>query len=188
MQWLEITLSIMEKPKIWALAIIAHNFSSIALIKTAQYFLVFCLLAIAFTGVAQKGSKPLSDNDQLKFDLAFVNGNKEKILFNYDDALKQFRYCYGLQPDNAAVNFIIGDVYFQKKMYEDAERYVAEATKLEKDNIWYKELLVDIYIARKKKQRGSRVDAKCCKNKKRSSKHASSFVFICDGKRLLESH
>jgi tetratricopeptide (TPR) repeat protein len=137
------------------------------------------LLAIAFAGVAQKGSKPLSDNDQLKFDLAFVNGNKEKILFNYDDALKQFRYCYGLQPDNAAVNFIIGDVYFQKKMYEDAERYVAEATKLEKDNIWYKELLVDIYIARKKNKEAAELMLNVARTKKEvQNMLQSSYLFV----------
>ncbi len=121
----------------------------------------------------------MSDDDRLKFDLAFVNGNREKILFNYDEALKQFRYCYGLQPENAAVNFIIGDVYFQKKMYEDAERYVADAVKLDKENIWYKELLVDVYIARKKNKEAAELMLAVAREKKEvQNMLQASYLFV----------
>lgn len=141
--------------------------------------MAFCLFTAAFTAVAQKKGIPLSDNDQLKFDLAFLNGNKEKILFNYDEALKQFRYCYGLQPDNAAVNFIMGDVYFQKKMYEDAERYVVSATQLDKTNIWYKELLVDIYIARKKNKEAAELMLTVARAKKEvQNMLQASYLFL----------
>jgi tetratricopeptide (TPR) repeat protein len=109
--------------------------------------LCFCVFAASVN--AQK-NRPLSEEQQLKFDIAFVNGNKEKILVNYDDAIKQFAFCYGLNPQNAALNFVLGDTYFQKKQYESAEKYTLVAIRLEPTNVWYKELLVDIYIGLKK--------------------------------------
>jgi tetratricopeptide (TPR) repeat protein len=120
-----------------------------------KHIFLFVVLAASLQVSAQKKGKQLSSEEQLKFDMAFVNGNKEKILHNYDEALKQFRFCYDLDKDNAAVNFILGDTYYEKKMPEDAEKYASQAVKLDKDNIWYKELLVDIYIARKKNKEGA---------------------------------
>lgn len=147
--------------------------------KLTQHLFFFFLLTLGLSAVAQKKGKQLSDDDQLKFDLAFVNGNREKILFNYDDALKQFKYCYGLQPDNAAVNFIIGDVYFQKKMYEDADRYVSEAVKLDNENIWYKELLVDVYIARKKNKEAAGLMLTVAREKKEvQNMLQASYLFV----------
>ncbi|MES2559303.1 MAG: tetratricopeptide repeat protein [Bacteroidota bacterium] len=147
--------------------------------KLAQHLFFFFLLTIGLSAVAQKKGKQLNDEEQLKFDLAFVNGSREKILFNYDDALKQFRYCYGLQPENAAVNFVIGDVYFQKKMYEDAERYVMEAVKLDKENIWYKELLVDVYIARKKSKEAAELMLTVAREKKEvQNMLQASYLFV----------
>lgn len=161
------------------MAITAHNYSITILTKLTQHLFFFFLLTLGLSAVAQKKGKQLSDDDQLKFDLAFVNGNKEKILFNYDDALKQFRFCYGLQPENAAVNFIIGDVYFQKKMYEDAERYVTEAVKLDKENIWYKELLVDVYIARKMNKEAAELMLTVAREKKEvQNMLQASYLFV----------
>lgn len=115
-----------------------------------RHIFLFTLLAAAIPAFAQKKGKPLTDEQRLKFDLTFVNGNKEKILLNYDEALSQFRTCYSMDENNAALNFIIADTYFEKKSVEEAEAYAVKAVKLDKDNLWYKELLVDIYISRKK--------------------------------------
>jgi tetratricopeptide (TPR) repeat protein len=118
---------------------------------TRHIFLIL-LLAAAFPGFAQKKGKenPISAEKRQELDKAFVNGNKEKILQNYDEALKFFRFCYDMEPDNAAVNFVIADTYLLKKQYEEAEGYAVKAAQLDPSNIWYKELLVDIYVSRKK--------------------------------------
>lgn len=105
---------------------------------------------------AQK-SAPIPDDQQLRFDIAFVNGNKEKILENYEEAIKYFLFCYKIDPNNAALNFVLGECYLEQKQAEQAEHYVSTAIKIDKQNTWYKELLVDIYIARKKNKEAAKL-------------------------------
>jgi tetratricopeptide (TPR) repeat protein len=117
-------------------------------------FLLTAILLLSQEGFAQKG-KPLSAKDRMDFDMAYVNGNKEKILLNYDEALAQFKICYGIDEENAALNYVIADTYYQKKSLAEAEDFAQRAVTLDKDNIWYKELLVDIFIARKKNKQAA---------------------------------
>jgi tetratricopeptide (TPR) repeat protein len=131
--------------------------------RSRIFLLLTCLLSI--TAFAQKG-KPLSDKDRQAFDFAYMNGNKEKILENYTEAIKYFEACYKLDPDNAALNFIMGDTYFQKKQLEAAELYAEAAVKLDNSNTWYKELLVDIYVARRKNKEAAELMAEIGNEKK----------------------
>ncbi len=98
---------------------------------------------------AQK-SKPLSADDLLKFDMAYMNGNREKILGNNEEALKHFNNCYKLNPSNAALNYMMGGTYFELRKYDLATYHAEAAVKLDASNIWYKELLVDCYISQNK--------------------------------------
>lgn len=118
--------------------------------------IVFALCLVSLTAFAQKG-KPLSDLEKQKFDFAFVSGNKEKILNNYDKALDYFAECYKLDPDNAALNFVLAEIYYQQKKYPMAEQLCAAAIALDKTNGWYKELLVDIYVSEKKNKEAAKL-------------------------------
>ena len=71
---------------------------------------------------AQK-TKTLSESDRIKFDAAFINANKEKLINNLDESVKLFKVCLTLQPDNAAVNYMLSKVYEEKQLFEDAELY-----------------------------------------------------------------
>lgn len=126
---------------------------------------VFSLCLLSIPAFAQKG-KPLSEENQRKFDFAFVSGNKEKILNNHDKALEYFSDCYKIDPKNAALNFVMADVFFQQKKYATAEHFGTEAVVLDKTNSWYKELLVDIYIAQKKNKEAAKLLADIGRDKK----------------------
>lgn len=92
----------------------------------------------------------MSEANRQKFDGYFMNGNREKILGNYDEAIKQFESGISIDPSNAALNYNLAECYFEKKKYETAEKYALDAVKLDPKNTWFKELLSDIYLARRK--------------------------------------
>lgn len=127
--------------------------------------IVFALYVLSLNAFAQKG-KPLTELEQQKFDFAFVSGNKEKILNNYDKALEYFAECYKVAPNNAALNFVLAEVYFQQKRFDAAEQYATAAVTLDKTNGWYKELLVDIYVSKKKNKEAAKLLAELGREKK----------------------
>lgn len=86
----------------------------------------------------------------MQFDAAFFNGNKEKILGNYDEAINQFKACLYIDETKSAVYYMLADVYYSKGLLIDAEMYAQKAIKLDGLNIWYQLLLAEIYQARKK--------------------------------------
>ncbi len=92
----------------------------------------------------------LSELQQMQFDAAFFNGNKEKILGNYDEAINQFKACLYIDETKSAVYYMLADVYYSKGLLIDAEMYAQKAIKLDGLNIWYQLLLAEIYQARKK--------------------------------------
>lgn len=107
------------------------------------------VLFISTFAYAQK-PKPISEAEQIKFDINYINANKEKLLNNTDEAIKLFKSCLTLQPDNAAVNYMLSQLYTQKQMYEDAELYAKRAVKFDDTNTWYKKQLAEVYKFRKK--------------------------------------
>lgn len=127
--------------------------------------IVFALYVLSLNAFAQKG-KPLTELEQQKFDFAFVSGNKEKILNNYDKALEYFAECYKVAPNNAALNFVLAEVYFEQKRFDAAEQYATAAVTLDKTNSWYKELLVDIYVSKKKNREAAKLLAELGREKK----------------------
>ena len=92
----------------------------------------------------------LSEQQQIQFDAAFFNGNKEKILGNYDEAINHFKACLYLDDTKAAVFYMLADVYYSKGLMIDAEMFAQKAIQLDGQNIWYQILLAEIYQARKK--------------------------------------
>lgn len=97
---------------------------------------------------AQK-PKPFNESEKIKFDAKFIDANKEKIRNNFDESIKLFKECLSLQPDNAAVNYLLSEIYEEKQLLEDAEIYAKRAVKFDDKNIWYKKQLASIYSKQK---------------------------------------
>ena len=116
------------------------------ILKAFYVLLASLMLSISVHG--QK-SKPLSESDKIRFDATFINANKEKLIKNLDESIKLFKVCLTLQPDNAAVNFLLSEVFEEKQMLEDAELYAKRSVKFDETNTWYKKQLADTYTKRK---------------------------------------
>ena len=137
---------------------------------------------------AQNG-KPLNGDEQLRFDMAYLNGNREKILGNNEEAIKQFTVCYKLNPTNAALNYMMGGTYFEMKKYEEAANYAEAAVKFDASNAWYKELLVDCYISQNKNKEAAKLLIDIARQRKEVEyllKASYVYVMIKDYKSALK--
>jgi tetratricopeptide (TPR) repeat protein len=111
----------------------------------------FLLTALTFGSPAwAQKSKPLTEQQQIEFDKTYINANKEKLINNLDEAIKLFKICLTFQPDNAAVNYALSQLYEEKQLHEDAELYAKRAVNFDEKNTWYKKQLAEVYKQRKK--------------------------------------
>jgi tetratricopeptide (TPR) repeat protein len=117
--------------------------------KNIRLFIIASLCGILF-GTNLCAQDKLPESQRVRFNEAFVNGSKEKILENADNAIQQFEICMSLDPNNAAVLFNLADLFLTKRQYDKAALYAEKAVKTDPANFWYKELLVDIYISQRK--------------------------------------
>lgn len=112
--------------------------------------LVALALLLHGLGTAAQKPKPISEADRIKMDQSFINANKERMLNNPDEAIRLLKVCLTIQPDNAAVNYMLSEVYSDKQLQEDAELYAKRAVKFDEKNSWYKKQLAEVYKDRKK--------------------------------------
>lgn len=107
-------------------------------------FILFGLIA------AHAQSQPkLSEAQRIAFDGYYINANKFLMLKMPDEALKELKQAAAIDP-NAAVNFLLAKVYFQKGVLNDAEQYAQKSVAMDEDNIWYAKQLCEIYREQKK--------------------------------------
>lgn len=105
---------------------------------------------------AQKKAQ-LSEEQRINFERNFINAEKEKMVLNYDEALKLFKACLLIDPASDAVYYNIAELYLNKKLYADAEENIRKAINLNKENIWYHKLLGEIYENNKAYEKAAEV-------------------------------
>ncbi len=78
------------------------------------------------------------DRDEVMAD--YYEASKQRILGNYDRAIEVYKQCLKIQPDNAAANFQIADIYEFYKKPDSAIVYAGRAAQIDPSNIWYQDL------------------------------------------------
>ena len=84
------------------------------------------------TSSAKKEGKERKNNSAV-----FIDANKEKIIGNYDEALKLFNKCLELDPEDAASMYEIAKIYARQKKIDAALLYSRNATETAPDNVYY---------------------------------------------------
>lgn len=153
-----------------------------------EFHFVRISLFVLFSGIwaislnAQPKPAKLTEQERIKFDAAYINAVKEKILSNNDDALKLLQYCYSVDPSNAAVHFTMAEVFFTKRDFNAAEFHSKKSVELDANNFWYKELYADILIAQKKNKEAAEVVLQIAKNKNDiTTMMQASYLFALGG-------
>lgn len=93
------------------------------------------------TSFKNKGGKSFSDlseKEQMNFKFLFHNGNKERILGNYQKAAGLFMQSILIAPMQSAPYYELAHLYESSKEYGLAMEYAAKAVKLDPENYWYR--------------------------------------------------
>jgi tetratricopeptide (TPR) repeat protein len=113
-------------------------------------FLLALLLSFAScktkdgTGASAKGGKKqLTDKEKFDFQTHFFNGNKEKILGNYDLAETWFSAALRIDPTSAATMYELANIYAFQNNKNQALFYSKKAALADPKNVWYQLLYAD---------------------------------------------
>jgi tetratricopeptide (TPR) repeat protein len=123
---------------------------------------------------AQKGNSKLSEEQRIKFDQHFINANKFLMVKQPDDALKEIKQAALIDAENSALNYLTAQIYLQKTLLMDAERYALKAAKLNPENPWYMKLLGEVYKTQKQYKKAADLYAVLYK------KNLNTFSYLYD--------
>lgn len=87
----------------------------------------------------------LSGQDLIRFQKLFYNGNKEKVLGNFDKASNLFESCIRRDPNSAAAMYELGSIYVRTGKLKEGIYFAKKASEIDGANIWYQLLLADAY-------------------------------------------
>ena len=125
--------------------------------QKTRYTCIALLLLLATQCVYAQPVKSLPEEQQIAFDTHFINGNKYLMLKMPDEAVKEFKEALRINPNEAATNYLVAQIYLQKGLLSDAEIYAIKSTQINKENIWYQKNLAEIYRQQKQYKKGAEV-------------------------------
>lgn len=87
----------------------------------------------------------LAAQQKSRFDDAFFEANKQLMIGNTDEAIKQLKQCLNFDASNGSVYYLLAQAYVVKKDSKQALFYIEKAIKLEPKNVWYLLELANIH-------------------------------------------
>jgi len=111
----------------------------------------FCLLVLLFFGscktqketTSKTNNSQISDKDRVNFETLFFNGNKEKVLGNYDLAETFYSQALRINPNSAATMYELANIYAFQNNKNQALFYSKRAATIDPENIWYQILYAE---------------------------------------------
>lgn len=125
--------------------------------KSALHIFVILLLATAVVGTSCKSTKQatgttstgepktkgLTADQQAEFAYDFVEGCKERMKGNVENAEARFKNCLKLNPSSAAVKYELGNIYRFAAQYDMALKFAKECSSADPKNQWYQLLYIE---------------------------------------------
>jgi tetratricopeptide (TPR) repeat protein len=87
----------------------------------------------------------LTEQQKIEFEYFFIEGLKQKMMGNSDNAIQQFNRCYTIDPKSAAVLYELAKIHVLKGDMMSAQPLLNNAIEINPDNKWYQLLLAQIY-------------------------------------------
>lgn len=88
-------------------------------------------------------TKGLTADQQAEFAYDFVEGCKERMRGNVENAEARFKNCLKLNPSSAAVKYELGNIYRFAAQYDMALRFAKECSSADPKNQWYQLLYIE---------------------------------------------
>ncbi len=89
-----------------------------------------------------------AEKDELEFTYSFFEGNKHKMLGNYDDATAYYLKCLQIDKKSSATMYELANIYVLQGDLLSALMFAEEAVKINPGNLWYNLLLAKLYESR----------------------------------------
>jgi tetratricopeptide (TPR) repeat protein len=100
--------------------------------------------------------KDTTDN-QSQFQYLFVEGLKQKMLGNLQEAVKYFSGCLELDPNSSASMYELANIHVENNDFTSASLLLEKAISINPENKWYKQMLAQIYQQTKKFDQASKL-------------------------------
>lgn len=119
------------------------------LMRTRQRISI-CLTAIllwttALWIPANAQEKPLTKEQQRKYDYYYLEAIRLKVQGKYDAAFDMLQHCLTINPQAASALYELAQYYTYLKNEEQATRQLELAVKYDPDNYWYAQGLANLY-------------------------------------------
>lgn len=96
-------------------------------------------------GKKDQEKKELNDFQIKERKAAFMDGNKQKILENYEAAIENYQKALRIDPDHDASMYELARIYQMQNRPDDAILLLEKAIIINDQNSWYYLLLADLY-------------------------------------------
>lgn len=109
-------------------------------------YLLFTITACKTSKVLKVGEdskKELTGKARVDFEYVFFNGNKEKMLGNYDLAEILFSQALKIDPNSAATMYELANIYAFQNNKNQALFYSKKAAEIDPRNVWYQTLYAE---------------------------------------------
>ena len=103
---------------------------------------IFYLL---FVGLLTSQDKFKIDEQEKKFIHHFFLAEKHKALEEYNKAILEYESCIKLKPNESAIFFELGKLYFSQGFIDESLGLIKQANNINPNNIWYLYFLLEIY-------------------------------------------
>ncbi|MBR3454532.1 MAG: tetratricopeptide repeat protein [Bacteroidaceae bacterium] len=89
--------------------------------------------------------KELTTEEQRKFELVFLEAERQQLAGNHSDAFELYTYALQINPESAVTHYKLSQYYLFLRNEERAEKSLTKAVEANPDNLWYKESLAIFY-------------------------------------------
>ncbi|HBX49826.1 MAG: hypothetical protein A2275_06765 [Bacteroidetes bacterium RIFOXYA12_FULL_35_11] len=120
---------------------IAYTFFVLAIGLT----IVFSACKTSKTSQVKGKGKEISENDQMNFSSNLIDGNKQKMLGFFNEALQHYQQCIQIIPDNPVPYFELANLYISQGDWVSPLKYSQKAVEIDPSNIWYSVQLAGLY-------------------------------------------
>ena len=109
-------------------------------------------------------TKGLPEEAQVSFTYNFIEGCKERMKGNIENAETKFKECLRIDPTSAAVKYELGNIYRFNGLYDNALKYGKECANDEQKNEWYQLLYIECLHNKRQYAEAAEVYARLIKN------------------------
>jgi tetratricopeptide (TPR) repeat protein len=116
---------------------------------------------VALKAVPQNSKEQVAVQDttdkQSQFQYLFVEGLKQKMLGNLQEAVKYLSGCLELDPNSSAAMYELANIHAENNDFTSASLLLEKAITISPGNKWYKQMLAEIYQQTKKYGQASKL-------------------------------